>query len=70
VLVGGGSTVAHLSPFLPDSRHGCSRDIAGQGIANPLGTMWAAAMMLEHLGEARASGTLVAAFEGALGNEV
>jgi tartrate dehydrogenase/decarboxylase/D-malate dehydrogenase len=30
--------------------HGSPPDIAGHGIANPIGAMWSAAMMLEHLG--------------------
>jgi tartrate dehydrogenase/decarboxylase/D-malate dehydrogenase len=31
--------------------HGSAPDIYGQNIANPIGTIWSAAMMLEHLGE-------------------
>jgi tartrate dehydrogenase/decarboxylase/D-malate dehydrogenase len=54
----------HPSMFEPV--HGSAPDIAGQGIANPVGTMWAAAMMLEHLGEPTAAATLIAAFESAL----
>jgi isocitrate dehydrogenase (NAD+) len=38
--------------------HGSAPDIAGQGIANPAAQMFAAAMMLEHLGEPRAGATL------------
>ena len=30
--------------------HGSAPDIAGQGIANPIGAIWSAALMLEHLG--------------------
>jgi tartrate dehydrogenase/decarboxylase/D-malate dehydrogenase len=30
--------------------HGSAPDIAGKGIANPIGCIWAGAMMLEHLG--------------------
>ena len=54
----------HPSMFEPV--HGSAPDIAGTGIANPVGQMWAAAMMLDHLGESGASGALVEAFEGAL----
>lgn len=32
--------------------HGSAPDIAGQGIVNPVGQIWAGAMMLEHLGQA------------------
>jgi isocitrate dehydrogenase (NAD+) len=31
--------------------HGTAPDIAGRGIANPVGAMWAGALMLDHLGE-------------------
>jgi tartrate dehydrogenase/decarboxylase/D-malate dehydrogenase len=31
--------------------HGSAPDIAGKGLANPIGAIRAAAMMLEHLGE-------------------
>lgn len=37
----------HPSMFEPI--HGSAPDIAGQGIANPLGTIWSIALMLEHL---------------------
>ena len=58
----------HPSMFEPV--HGSAPDIAGQGVANPVGTMWAAAMMLEHLGEAQAGAALIAAFESALADGV
>ncbi|GAB2621179.1 tartrate dehydrogenase [Kocuria himachalensis] len=54
----------HPSMFEPV--HGSAPDIAGQGIANPVGTMWAAAMMLDHLGETGAARHLESAFEQAL----
>ena len=41
-------------------------DIAGQGIANPVGQIWAAAMMLDHLGEAEASAAIIRAIERVL----
>ncbi len=46
--------------------HGSAPDIAGKGIANPVGQMWAAAMMLDHLGEQLAASVLVDGFEAAL----
>ena len=58
----------HPSMFEPV--HGSAPDIAGQGVANPVGQMWAAAMMLEHLGETDAAGRLIAAFETALADGV
>ena len=46
--------------------HGSAPDIAGQGIANPIGQIWSGAMMLDHLGEPDAAAAVVAAFEGVL----
>ncbi len=46
--------------------HGSAPDIAGRGIANPVGQIWAAALMLEHLGEHLAAGVLVDGIEAAL----
>ena len=54
----------HPSMFEPV--HGSAPDIAGKGIANPVGQMWAAAMMLDHLGQSAAAAQLTAAFEGTL----
>jgi len=39
----------HPSMFEPI--HGSAPDIAGKGIANPIGAVWAGALMLEHLGQ-------------------
>src|SRR5512139_3507368 len=38
-------------PSMFEPVHGSAPDIAGQGIANPIGQIWAASMMLDHLGE-------------------
>jgi tartrate dehydrogenase/decarboxylase/D-malate dehydrogenase len=54
----------HPSMFEPV--HGSAPDIAGQGIANPIGTIWAGAMMLQHLGHADAHDTIMAAIENTL----
>ena len=48
-------------PGLFEPVHGSAPDIAGQGIANPIGAIWSAALMLEHLGEAEAAGARHAA---------
>ena len=40
-------------PSLFEPVHGSAPDIAGKGIANPIGQIWSGAMMLDHLGEAR-----------------
>ena len=47
--------------------HGSAPDIAGQGIANPIGMIWSGAMMLEHLGEKEAAQSIVGAIERTLG---
>jgi tartrate dehydrogenase/decarboxylase/D-malate dehydrogenase len=53
-------------PSLFEPVHGSAPDIAGQGIANPIGQVWAAAMMLEHLGQPSAAQGIVAAIEAVL----
>lgn len=44
--------------------HGSAPDIAGRGIANPVGCMLSAAMMLEHLGHVEEAARLVGALVG------
>lgn len=56
-------------PSLFEPVHGSAPDIAGQGIANPVGQIWAAAMMLEHLGARDAGTTIVSAIETVLSDE-
>jgi tartrate dehydrogenase/decarboxylase / D-malate dehydrogenase len=46
--------------------HGSAPDIAGQGIANPVGMIWAGAMMLDHLGEPEAANAVLGALERTL----
>ena len=46
--------------------HGSAPDIAGQGVANPVGAVWSAAMMLSHLGHADAAADVLAAMESSL----
>ncbi|MCG5501128.1 tartrate dehydrogenase [Ectothiorhodospira lacustris] len=53
-------------PSLFEPVHGSAPDIAGRGIANPIGQIWSAAMMLEHLGHQAAAQAIVTAFEGVL----
>src|SRR5919205_611826 len=57
-------TREHPSVFEPV--HGSAPDIAGQGIANPIGQIWTGAMMLEHLGESAAAAEIVAGIERVL----
>ncbi|TXR48806.1 tartrate dehydrogenase [Phyllobacterium endophyticum] len=50
-------------PSLFEPVHGSAPDIAGKGIANPIGQIWAGAMMLDHLGHAQAAAAIVKAIE-------
>jgi tartrate dehydrogenase/decarboxylase / D-malate dehydrogenase len=50
-------------PSMFEPIHGSAFDITGKGIANPIGTFWSGAMLLEHLGEKHAAARLMAAIE-------
>ena len=54
-------------PCLFEPVHGSAPDIAGKGIANPIGQIWSGAMMLEHLGYKEAGDAMVEAIEAVLG---
>jgi len=51
------------APSMFEPVHGSAPDIAGKGIANPIGQIWSGAMMLEHLGHPAAAADVVAAIE-------
>ena len=53
-------------PSMFEPVHGSAPDIAGQGIANPIGQIWSAAMMLQHLGHADAHDAILGAIEDAI----
>jgi len=58
-------------PSLFEPVHGSAPDIAGKGIANPVGQIWSAALMLDHLGQGNpvyenASAAVLAAIEAVL----
>jgi len=50
-------------PSMFEPIHGSAFDITGKGIANPIGALWSATMMLEHLGEKPAADQLMRAIE-------
>ncbi|WP_242416178.1 tartrate dehydrogenase [Sphingomonas panni] len=56
-------------PSLFEPVHGSAPDIAGQGIANPAGQIWCAAMMLDHFGEHAAAASIVKAIETVLASD-
>ncbi|MFP5353780.1 MAG: isocitrate/isopropylmalate family dehydrogenase, partial [Gemmatimonadota bacterium] len=53
-------------PSLFEPVHGSAPDIAGRGIANPIGMIWSGALMFEHLGHPEAAADVVAAIERVL----
>jgi tartrate dehydrogenase/decarboxylase/D-malate dehydrogenase len=55
------------APSMFEPVHGSAPDIAGKHICNPIGQVWAGAMMLEHLGEKAAADAIVRAIEVLLG---
>ena len=50
-------------PSMFEPIHGSAPDIAGQGIANPVGAIWSGALMLEHLGETEAAAAIIQGIE-------
>jgi tartrate dehydrogenase/decarboxylase/D-malate dehydrogenase len=50
-------------PSMFEPIHGSAFDLIGKGVANPIGTLWSAVMMLEHLGEPSAANRLMVALE-------
>jgi tartrate dehydrogenase/decarboxylase/D-malate dehydrogenase len=70
VLQGGMGMAASASlapgsgtPGIFEPVHGSAPDIAGRGIANPVGAIWSAALMVEELGEQAAATRLLGAVE-------
>jgi tartrate dehydrogenase/decarboxylase/D-malate dehydrogenase len=53
-------------PSMFEPVHGSAPDIAGKGIANPVGQLWSAVLMLEHLDEPEAGAALMKAVESVL----
>jgi tartrate dehydrogenase/decarboxylase/D-malate dehydrogenase len=53
-------------PSMFEPVHGSAPDIAGKGIANPIGQIWSGAMMLEHLGQNEAAAAILSAIETVL----
>jgi tartrate dehydrogenase/decarboxylase/D-malate dehydrogenase len=56
-------------PSLFEPVHGSAPDIAGKGIANPIGQIWSGAMMLDYLGEKEAAKTIVDSIEKTLSDK-
>lgn len=56
-----------LGPPMFEPVHGSAPDIEGRGIANPIAAIWAAAMMMEHLGERGAGERVFTALKAVTG---
>jgi tartrate dehydrogenase/decarboxylase/D-malate dehydrogenase len=55
-------------PSMFEPVHGSAPDIAGKGIANPLGAIWSTSLLLAHLGYPRAADAVLGAIEYVLGD--
>ena len=53
-------------PSMFEPVHGSAPDIAGKGIANPIGQIWSGALMLDHLGHPEAAAAVERAIESVL----
>src|SRR6201993_4034432 len=62
IAAGGNINPERTYPSMFEPVHGSAPDIAGKGIANPIGQIWSGAMMLEHLGETEAAAAIERAF--------
>ena len=58
------------NPSMFEPIHGSAPDIVGKGIANPIGQIWSAAMMLEHLQEFKAASGIIAAIESVIASGI
>ena len=63
IAPGGNINPERTFPSMFEPVHGSAPDIAGKGIANPIGQIWSGAMMLEHLGHGEAAAAIVRAIE-------
>jgi tartrate dehydrogenase/decarboxylase/D-malate dehydrogenase len=63
IAPGGNINPEHQYPSMFEPVHGSAPDIAGKGIANPIGQIWSGAMMLDHLGHGAAAAEIVTAIE-------
>jgi tartrate dehydrogenase/decarboxylase/D-malate dehydrogenase len=63
IAPGGNINPEKTHPSMFEPVHGSAPDIAGKGIANPIGQIWSGAMMLDHLGHKDAANAIVGAIE-------
>lgn len=70
VAASGNLNPERVHPSMFEPVHGSAPDIAGKGVANPVGQIWAGVLMLEHLGRAEAARTLMSTLESVLADGV
>jgi len=63
IAASGNINPERTAPSIFEPVHGSAPDIAGRKIANPLATIWTAALMLEHLGHPQAAADIMRAIE-------
>ncbi len=63
IAPGGNINPKRTYPSMFEPIHGSAPDIAGKGIANPIGAIWAGALMLDHLGRRDLHDRVVSAIE-------
>jgi tartrate dehydrogenase/decarboxylase / D-malate dehydrogenase len=63
IAPGGNINPERRFPSMFEPIHGSAPDIAGKGIANPIGAIWAGALMLDHLGHRDLHNRVLAAIE-------
>ncbi len=68
IAPGGNINPERTYPSMFEPIHGSAPDIAGRGVANPIGAMWAGALMLEHLGRRDLHDRIVSAIERVVAN--
>ncbi len=63
IAPGGNINPGRTQPSMFEPIHGSAPDIAGNGVANPIGAVWAGALMLDHLGRPDLHDRIIAALE-------
>jgi hypothetical protein len=56
-------------PSMFEPIHGSAFDITGKGVANPIGSFWTGALLLDHLGEKKAAARLMSAIEAVVADK-
>jgi tartrate dehydrogenase/decarboxylase/D-malate dehydrogenase len=56
-------------PSMFEPIHGSAFDITGKGVANPIGSFWTGALLLDHLGEKKAAARLLSAIEAVVADK-